>query len=58
MSLNISELAINIQIALSPFKRTIQSCGSGELVANCDRLDMLKHSSVNPYVFTEQGVVE
>ena len=27
-----------------------------ELVANCDRLKNLKHSSVNPYVFTEQGV--
>jgi len=27
-----------------------------ELVANCDRFDKLKHSSVNPYAFTEQGV--
>lgn len=27
-----------------------------ELVANCDRLAALKHSSVNPMVFTEQGV--
>jgi hypothetical protein len=27
-----------------------------ELVANCDRLVSLKHSSVNPLVFTEQGV--
>jgi len=27
-----------------------------ELVANYDRLKKLKHSSVNPYVFTEQGV--
>ena len=27
-----------------------------ELVANCDRFKTLKHSSVNPYVFTEQGV--
>jgi hypothetical protein len=27
-----------------------------ELVANCDRFENLKHSSVNPYVFTEQGV--
>jgi hypothetical protein len=26
------------------------------LVANCDRLNSLKHSSVNPLVFTEQGV--
>jgi hypothetical protein len=27
-----------------------------ELVANCDRLTIMKHSSVNPMVFTEQGV--
>ncbi len=27
-----------------------------ELVTNCDRFNSLKHSSVNPYVFTEQGV--
>jgi len=26
-----------------------------ELVTNCDRLSFLKHSSVNPLVFTEQG---
>lgn len=27
-----------------------------ELVTNCDRFEILKHSSVNPYAFTEQGV--
>ena len=27
-----------------------------ELVTNCDRFNSLKHSSVNPYAFTEQGV--
>lgn len=27
-----------------------------ELVANCDRLEALKHSTSLPYVFTEQGV--
>ncbi len=27
-----------------------------ELVANCDRLTLLKHSSISPSVFTEQGV--
>ena len=26
-----------------------------ELVANCDRLNSLKHSSIKPWVFTEQG---
>ena len=29
---------------------------TSELVTNCDRFDSLKHSSTNPYVFTEQGV--
>lgn len=28
----------------------------GELVTNCDRLTLLKHSSSNPNVFTEQGI--
>ncbi|MCK5509987.1 ORF6N domain-containing protein [Candidatus Parcubacteria bacterium] len=28
-----------------------------QLVANCDRFVLLKHSSSIPYVFTEQGVV-
>ena len=27
-----------------------------ELVANCDRFKVLKHSTVNPCAFTEQGV--
>ncbi len=27
-----------------------------QLVTNCDRLVRLKHSSVNPFAFTEQGV--
>ena len=27
-----------------------------ELVANCDRFKTLKHSSSNPYAFTEQGI--
>jgi hypothetical protein len=27
-----------------------------ELVTNCDRFRTLKHSSTNPYAFTEQGV--
>jgi len=27
-----------------------------ELVTNCDRFEKLKHSTVNPYAFTEQGV--
>lgn len=27
-----------------------------ELVTNCDRFKKMKHSSVNPYAFTEQGI--
>jgi len=27
-----------------------------EVVAKCDHLDSMKHSTVNPYVFTEQGI--
>lgn len=27
-----------------------------ELVTNCDRFKTLKHSSSNPYAFTEQGI--
>jgi hypothetical protein len=27
-----------------------------ELVTNCDRLQKLKHSSSNPYAFTQEGV--
>ena len=27
-----------------------------ELVTNCDRFEKLKHSTVNPYAFTEEGI--
>lgn len=36
------------------FELTLEE--KNELVTNCDRLKRLKHSSVNPYAFTEQGV--
>jgi hypothetical protein len=36
------------------FELTLEE--KNELVTNCDRLQGLKHSSVNPLVFTEQGV--
>jgi hypothetical protein len=29
-----------------------------ELVAKCDRLNNLKHSTVNPYAFTEHGITK
>jgi hypothetical protein len=38
------------------FRFQLSDTEKNELVANCDRFDMLKHSSSNPYVFTEQGV--
>ena len=38
------------------FRFQLSNQEKDELVANCDRLSGLKHSSVNPFVFTEQGV--
>lgn len=37
------------------FQLTIKE--KNKLVTNCDRLKNLKHSTTNPYVFTEPGVV-
>lgn len=38
------------------FMFELTSIEKNELVTNCDRLASLKHSSVRPLVFTEQGV--
>lgn len=38
------------------FRFQLTQSEKAELVANCDRFKNLKHSTVNPYVFTEQGV--
>jgi hypothetical protein len=38
------------------FKFQLSESEKNELVAKCDRFISLKHSTVNPYVFTEQGV--
>jgi len=38
------------------FRFQLNDNEKNELVANCDRFKNLKHSSVNPYAFTEQGV--
>ncbi len=46
---NIERFPIHFRFQLTENETT-------ELVANCDRLQALKHSSVFPYVFTEQGV--
>ena len=46
---NIERFPIHFRFQLTENETT-------ELVANCDRLQALKHSSVFPYAFTEQGV--
>ncbi len=38
------------------FRFQLTNTDKKELVANCDRFEKLKHSVVNPYAFTEQGV--
>ncbi|MCW8895057.1 MAG: ORF6N domain-containing protein [Sulfurimonas sp.] len=38
------------------FRFQLKTAEKDELVTKCDRLNRLKHSSVNPHVFTEQGV--
>jgi len=38
------------------FRFQLVDVEKNELVTNCDRLDKLKHSTSNPYAFTEQGV--
>jgi hypothetical protein len=38
------------------FRFQLSDTEKNELVANCDRFKNLKHSTSNPYVFTEQGV--
>ena len=46
----------NIERFPDKFRFQLSDSEANELVANCDRLHNLKHSSVRPYVFTEQGV--
>jgi len=38
------------------FRFQITENEKAELVTNCDRFEKLKHSAVNPFAFTEQGV--
>lgn len=38
------------------FRFQLNAAEKNELVTNCDRFENLKHSSINPYAFTEQGV--
>lgn len=40
----------------SDFRFQLNETEKNELVTNCDRFKTLKHSTSNPYAFTEQGV--
>jgi predicted XRE-type DNA-binding protein len=40
----------------SDFLFQVNDKEKNELVTNCDRFKMLKHSTVNPYVLTEEGI--
>lgn len=46
----------NIERFPEAFRFQLTKQEKDELVANCDRFESMKHSSVLPYVFTEQGV--
>ncbi len=46
---NIERFPVDFRFQLSEHEKD-------ELVTNCDQLQNLKHSSVNPYVYSEQGV--
>lgn len=46
----------NIDRFPESFRFQLNDEEKSELVTNCDRFDKLKHSSSNPYAFTEQGV--
>ncbi len=46
----------NIERFPEEFRFQLTKTEMEELVANCDRFNKLKHSTVASYVFTEQGV--
>ena len=46
----------NIERFPEEFRFQLNNQEMNELVTNCDRFKSLKHSTVLPYVFTEQGV--
>jgi hypothetical protein len=46
----------NIDRFLAEFCFQLDNNEKNELVANCDRFKTLKHSTSNPYAFTEQGI--
>ena len=46
----------NVERFPEHFRFQLSNQKKDELVTNCDRFNGLKHSSVNPFAFTEQGV--
>lgn len=46
----------NIERFPEAFRFQLSDTEKLELVANCDRFALLKHSSSNPFAFTEQGI--
>ena len=46
----------NLERFPEDFMFALNKTEKAELVTNCDRFEMLKHSSAMPYAFTEQGV--
>ena len=46
----------NVERFPEHFRFQLSNQEKDELVANCDRFNGLKHSSFNPFAFTEQGV--
>jgi len=46
----------NIERFPERFRFKLNKNEFSKLVANCDRLEALKHSTTYPYVFTEEGV--
>ena len=46
----------NIKRFPSDFMFQLSEKEKSELVTNCDRFNTLKHSTVTPYVFTEEGI--
>lgn len=46
----------NIERFPESFRFQLTNEEKAELVANCDRFNVLKHSKLNPFAFTEQGV--
>ena len=46
----------NLKRFPSDFMFQLDTDEKNELVTKCDRFNRLKHSTVNPYAFTEQGV--